>query len=66
MGRSGKREYVQGLRLPETFNLIHLHGAITQALDLGAIGHDAVKPLVLCRIEKHPLRPDLDIHPRSE
>ena len=52
MGKSGKREYVQVLRLLETFDLAALHGAVKDALRLGAIGYDAVKHLVLCRIER--------------
>jgi transposase len=63
MGRQGKREYVQVLRLLENFELGHVHGAVRQALDLGAIGYDAVKHLVLCRIERRPPRLDLDIYP---
>jgi transposase len=63
MGKPGKREYVQVLRLLETFEMAHVHGAIRQALDLGAIGYDAVKHLVLCRIERRPPRLDLDIYP---
>ena len=63
MGKKGKREYVQVLRLLETFEMAHVHGAIKQALGLGAIGYDAVKHLVLCRIEKRPPRLDLDIYP---
>jgi len=63
MGRRGKREYVQILRLLETFELGHVHSAVRQALDLGAIGYDAVKHLVLCRIERRPPRLDLDIYP---
>ena len=63
MGKPGKREYVQVLRLLETFEMGHVHGAIRQALDLGAIGYDAVKHLVLCRIEKRQPRLDLDIYP---
>ena len=63
MGRQGKREYVQVLRLLETFEMDHVHGAVGQALDLGAIGYDAVKHLVLCRIERRPPRLDLDIYP---
>ena len=63
MGKSGKREYVQVLRLLETFEMGHVHGAVGQALDLGAIGYDAVKHLVLCRIERRPPRLDLDIYP---
>ena len=59
MGKAGKREYVQVLRLVETFDLEVLHGAVKDALRLGAIGYDAVKHLVLCRIERRPpkLRP---------
>jgi hypothetical protein len=63
MGKTGKREYVQILRLLETFEIGHVHGAVKQALSLGAIGYDAVKHLVLCRIEKRPPRLDLDIYP---
>ena len=63
MGKAGKREYVQVLRLLETFEIAHLHAAIRQALDLGAIGYDAVKHLVLCRIERRPPRLDLEFYP---
>jgi hypothetical protein len=41
----------------------HVQGAVKQALDLGAIGYDAVKHLILCRIERRPPRLDLDIYP---
>ena len=44
MGKAGKREYVQVLRLVETFDLEVLHGAVKDALRLGAIGYDAVTP----------------------
>ncbi len=57
------REYVQVLRLLENFELGDLHGAIRDALRLGAIGYDAVKHLVLCRIEHRPPRLDLDLYP---
>jgi len=63
MGKPGKREYVQILRLLETFEISHVHGAVKQALSLGAIGYDAVKHLVLCRIEKRQPRLDLAIYP---
>jgi len=63
MGKAGKREYVQVLRLLETFEMGHVHGAVGQALGLGAIGYDAIKHLVLCRIERRPPRLDLDIYP---
>jgi hypothetical protein len=63
MGKKGKREYVQVLRLLETFEMAHVHGAVKQSLELGAIGYDAVKHLVLCRIERRPPRLDLDFYP---
>jgi hypothetical protein len=63
MGKAGKREYVQVLRLLETFEMEHVYAAIQRALDLGAIGYDAIKHLILCRIERRPPRLDLDIYP---
>lgn len=62
-GKPGKREYVQVLRLLETFEMSVVQGAIQQAIDMGAIGYDAVKHLVLCRVEKRPPRLDLDFYP---
>ncbi len=63
MAKKGKREYVQVLRLMEDFEMHDIHGAVKQALNMGVIGYDAVKHLVLCRIEKRPPRLDLDIYP---
>ena len=63
MGKPGKREYVQVLRLLETFRLEDVHAAVHQALQLGAIGFDAVKHLVLCRIERRPPKLDLVAYP---
>ena len=63
MGKAGKREYVQVLRLLETFEIEALSAAVTDALDLGAIGFDAVKHLVLCRVERRPPKLDLDLYP---
>ncbi|NIV45681.1 MAG: IS21 family transposase [Gammaproteobacteria bacterium] len=63
MGKAGKREYVQVLRLLETFDLGALHGAVKDAVRLGAIGYDAVKHLVLCRIERRPPKLDLNMYP---
>ena len=34
-----------------------------KALELGAVGFDAVKHLVLCQVEKRPPKPDLDVYP---
>ena len=61
MGRRGKREYVQVLRLLETFSQEEVHAAVRDALRLGAISFDAVKHLVLCRLEGRP--PHLDLYP---
>jgi len=63
MGKSGKREYIQVLRLLETFRLEDVHAAVREALRLGAIGSDAVKHLVLCRIERRPPKLDLKLYP---
>ena len=61
--KAGRREYVQVLRLMETFDLDEVHGAVKTALRIGAIGFDAIKHLVLCRVEKRPPRLDLDVYP---
>ena len=63
MGRSGRREYVQVLRLLETFKTDDVHAGVRDALRLGVIGFDAVKHLVLCRIERRPPRLNLDVYP---
>ena len=63
MGRRGKREYVQVLRLLETFSQQEVAAAAKDALRLGAISFDAVKHLVLCRLEGRPPRLDLELYP---
>src|SRR3712207_6689807 len=63
MGKAGKREYVQILRLLETFRLEDVHAAVREALRLGAFGFDAIKHLVLCRIERRPPKLDLTLYP---
>ena len=63
MGRRGKREFVQVLRLMETFSHQEIHHAVQDALRLGAISFDAVKHLLLCRLEGRPPRLDLDLYP---
>ena len=63
MGRRGKREFVQVLRLMETFSMDEVHAAVKDALRLGAISFDAVKHLLLCRLEGRPPRLDLDLYP---
>jgi hypothetical protein len=47
----------------ETFRLEDVHAAVREALRLGAIGFDAVKHLVLCRLEHRPTKLDLTVYP---
>lgn len=63
MGKPGKLEFVQVLRLLEVFSLEDVLAAIKEAIARGVIGFDAVKHLVLCRIERRPPRLNLKIYP---
>ena len=63
MGRRGKREFVQVLRLLETFSRQEVQAAIKDAIRLGSLSFDAVKHLVLCRLEGRPPRLDLKLYP---
>ena len=63
MGKKGKREFVQVLRLMETFSLADVVDGVEAALDRGTLGFDAVKHLVLCRIERRPPRLDMEAYP---
>ena len=63
MGPRGKREFVQVLRLLESFRLEEVHAAVQDSLRLGALSFDAMKHLVLCRLEGRPPRLDLDLYP---
>ena len=63
MGRRGKREFVQVLRLMEDFRREEVCKGVSDALRLGAVSFDAVKHLVLCRIEGRPQRLDLELYP---
>ena len=63
MGKQGKREFVQVLRLMEVFRAVEVAAAVRDAIARGAIGFDAVKHLVLCRIERRPPRLDMAIYP---
>jgi hypothetical protein len=63
LNKGGRREYLQVLRLLETFRLEEVTQAIEQALHLGTISFDAVKHLLLCRIEQRPPRLDLENYP---
>ncbi len=63
MGPRGKREFVQVLRLLEHFSHQEVLAAVRDALRLGALSFDAVKHLVLCRLEGRPPRLDLELYP---
>src|SRR3954454_9277691 len=58
--KHGSREYVQVLRLLETFDIAEVTLAIEDALRLGTISFDAVRHLLLCRIERRPPRLDME------
>lgn len=63
LAKRGKREFVQVLRLLETFPQEEVVQAVRQALSLGAISFDAVKHLLLCHIERRPPRLNLECYP---
>ncbi|MEY4932175.1 MAG: hypothetical protein RLZZ403_495 [Pseudomonadota bacterium] len=63
MGKQGKREFVQVLRLMEVFRIDDVAAGVRDAIDRGVIGFDAVKHLVLCRIERRPPRLDMSVYP---
>lgn len=65
MIKAGSREYVQVLRLLETFDIDDLRAAVKKAQQLGAVGFYAVKHLVLCQVERRPPKLDLDIYPSA-
>jgi hypothetical protein len=63
MGNRGKREFIQVLRLLGALPLDIVTGAVTHAIQIGAIGFDAVKLIALARIERRPVRLDLAAYP---
>lgn len=63
LGKRGKREYVQILRLLEIFPVELVQKAAMDAHQLQAISFDAVKHLLLCRLEQKPPRLDLENYP---
>jgi len=63
LGKRGRREYVQVLRLLETFSLAEVAAAVRQALRFPAIAFDAVKHLLLCALERRPPKLDLENYP---
>ena len=63
MGPRGKREFVQVLRLLESFSQEEVQSAAKDAIHLGVLSFDAVKHLALCRLEGRPPRLDLELYP---
>lgn len=63
MEKKGRREYIQVLRLLETFSIRQVEHAIGQAHGLGVLSFDAIKHLVLCAIEQRPPKLDLTLYP---
>jgi transposase len=63
LNKLGKREFVQVLRLLEVFRLDDVLAGVREAIGRGVISFDAVKHLVLCRIERRPPRLNLEIYP---
>ena len=63
MGSKGKREFIQVLRLMEIAPKHTVADAATEAIRLGAIGFDAVKQILLAKIERRPPRLNLEAYP---
>src|ERR1700674_2462950 len=63
MGTAGRREFIQVLRLMENFPQHQVEQAVSEALRLSAISFDAVKMLLLARLENRPARLDLTFYP---
>jgi transposase len=63
MGAKGKREFIQVLRLMEIAPKDTVASAVTDAIQLGAIGFDAVKQILLSKIERRPPRLNLEAYP---
>ena len=63
MSNRGKREFIQVLRLMEVFSETTVANAALDAIRLNAIGFDAVKQLVVARVERRPARLDLAAYP---
>ena len=51
------------LRLLKIFRLEEVRSAVEDAIRLGTLSFDAVKHLVLCRLEGRPPRLDLELYP---
>jgi hypothetical protein len=63
LGKRERREYVQVLRLWETFSIAEVTAAVKQALEPPAISFDAVKHLLLGALDQRPPKLDLENYP---
>jgi hypothetical protein len=63
LAKHGRREFVQVLRLLETFSMAEVSAAAREALRIPAISFDAVKHLLLCAIECRVPKLDLENYP---
>ena len=63
MGNRGKREFIQVLRLTEVFPETIVAVAALDAIRLGAVSFDAIKHLVIAKIERRPANLDLGDYP---
>jgi hypothetical protein len=62
-GRAGKREYIQILRLTEIAPPAVVGAVITDAIRRGVLGFDAVKQLLVARLEGRAPRLDPSAYP---
>ena len=62
-GPRGKRDYIQTLRLLEDFPERQVTAAVQEAVARRLVGFDAVKHLLLARIERRPAHLDLTRYP---
>ena len=63
MQNRGRKEYIQILRLLESFDESEVTAGIKEALRLSAISYDAVKHLVLVKRERRPAKLNLQDYP---
>jgi hypothetical protein len=62
-GKEGRRAFIQVLRLCEHYEQSLVEWAAARALELGAISFDAVKMILLARLEHRPARLDMSLYP---
>jgi transposase len=62
-GHKGRSDYIQVLRLLESYRETEVEAAIKEALRLGAISADAIKHLALAKRERQPAKLNLSDYP---